>query len=221
MSDDNTYDSEFDGIAATLRELHDDDLVLVEPPADLWDGIAAAIDEPDDAAGTPAAPVASVTSLASRRRSMTQRSMLLVAAAIVLVVAGTIAITSLRDDDATVIAQAELGFESGFDAAGADASARVSLREAGERFEIAFEQASLPDPAEQDADLELWLIATDDSGNIVDLVSLGVVDATDRAFTVPDGYDPSAYDVVDISVEPHDGDASHSGRSILRGELSA
>ncbi len=219
MSDDNNFGTEFDRIAATLRDLDPTDLTLVEPPTDLWDNIANALAEAGESGKAPMAPV---TSLASRRRpSITQRSMMLIAAAVVLVVAGTIAITSLRGDDATVVARAELGYESGFDAAGADASARVSLREDGERFEIAFEQAALPSTADQDADLELWLIETDDSGNIVDLVSLGVVDATDHTFTVPPGYDPAAYDVVDISVEPHDGDHTHSGRSILRGQLSA
>lgn len=219
MSDNDNFRTEFDSIAATLRDLDDSDLVLIDPPADLWDSIAASLDEPSDADHASVAPV---TSLASRRRSaIAQRSMMLIAAAVVLVVAGTIAISSLRGDDATVVARAELGFETGFDVAGTDASAQVSLREDGERYEIAFEQAVLPSTADQDADLELWLIDTDDNGNIVDLVSLGVVDATDRGFTVPSGYDPSAYDVVDISVEPHDGDHTHSGRSILRGQLSA
>jgi anti-sigma-K factor RskA len=218
MSDNDNFQSEFASIADTLRDLDDVDLALIDPPADLWDRIAAAVDDSSDSGQTSVAPV---TSLASRRRtSIAQRSMMLVAAAVVLVVAGTIAITSLRGDDATIVARAELGFESGFDVAGTDASAQVSLREDGERFEIAFEQAALPNTADQDADLELWLIDTDDNGNIVDLVSLGVVDATDHSFTVPSGYDPSAYDVVDISVEPHDGDDTHSGRSILRGQLS-
>ena len=32
-------------------------------------------------------------------------------------------------------------------------------------------------------------------------------------------YDPTIHTIVDISVEPHDGNDAHSGRSILRGAL--
>ncbi len=71
---------------------------------------------------------------------------------------------------------------------------------------------------EAGADLEVWLIRPDADGNVADLVSLGVVDPADPgSLDVPGGYVPDAYYVVDISVEPRDGDAGHSGRSILRG----
>ena len=39
------------------------------------------------------------------------------------------------------------------------------------------------------------------------------------SLAVTAGYDPGDYSVVDISVEPRDGDAGHSGRSILGGSL--
>jgi hypothetical protein len=38
---------------------------------------------------------------------------------------------------------------------------------------------------------------------------------------VPAGLDPSSHYVVDISIEPRDGIAAHSGQSILRGALQA
>ncbi|MXV86058.1 MAG: anti-sigma factor [Acidimicrobiales bacterium] len=79
--------------------------------------------------------------------------------------------------------------------------------------------ASLP-AAGSGADLEAWLIQPDDHGNVADLVSLGLIDPADPgSLAVPLGYDPSLYSVVDISVEPRDGDPAHSGRSILRGVL--
>lgn len=66
----------------------------------------------------------------------------------------------------------------------------------------------------------MWLIQPDDQGNVVDLISLGVVSPTDpESLQVPRSHDPAVYFVVDISVEPRDGDTSHSGRSILRGAL--
>ena len=79
--------------------------------------------------------------------------------------------------------------------------------------------AALPSPG-VGADLEVWLIRPDDAGNVASLVSLGVIDPTDPgSLAVPAGYDPDAYFIVDISVEPRDGDISHSGRTILRGPL--
>ncbi len=62
---------------------------------------------------------------------------------------------------------------------------------------------------------ELWLLNGPD-----DLVSLGSfkVGPSGRATVrLPLPVDPSQFSFVDLSVEPADGDASHSGRSVLRG----
>ena len=42
----------------------------------------------------------------------------------------------------------------------------------------------------------------------------------DRPDAVPAELDPDVYSIVDISIEPRDGDEQHSGRSILRGALT-
>ena len=64
------------------------------------------------------------------------------------------------------------------------------------------------------------VIEPDDDGAVANLVSLGIVDPEDPgSFDVPAGYDPTVFSVVDISVEPRDGDDTHSGRSILRAGL--
>lgn len=68
------------------------------------------------------------------------------------------------------------------------------------------------------ADYELWLLDLEGE-ELQDLVSLGTVNE-DGSFTVPDGIDLDEFSVVDVSVEPHDGDESHSGNSVLRGPLS-
>jgi len=87
------------------------------------------------------------------------------------------------------------------------------------RLTVALVDATLPSPG-AGADLEVWLIQPDEQGNVVDLISLGVVSPTDpESLEVPRSHDPAVYFVVDISVEPRDGDAGHSGRSILRGAL--
>lgn len=66
-----------------------------------------------------------------------------------------------------------------------------------------------------DAFREVWLIKSDASA----LVSLGVLDGSTGSFAVPADVDIREYVLVDISQEPIDGDANHSGDSIVRGEL--
>jgi len=52
-------------------------------------------------------------------------------------------------------------------------------------------------------------------------VALGSLSDRPEAFLpVPPGTDLNRYRLVDISDEPHDGDATHSGRSLLRGTLT-
>lgn len=62
---------------------------------------------------------------------------------------------------------------------------------------------------------EVWLIRSDATA----LVSLGVLDGSTGTFAVPADVDIREYVLVDISQEPLDGDANHSGDSIVRGEL--
>ena len=48
----------------------------------------------------------------------------------------------------------------------------------------------------------------------------GVLRGDTATFPVPDGLDLGEFPVVDISVEPFDGDPSHSGDSVVRGTLT-
>ena len=66
-----------------------------------------------------------------------------------------------------------------------------------------------------DGYLELWLI----DPTVTRLVSLGPL-RTDGIYDIPAGVDPAAFPIVDVSVEPVDGDPTHSGDSVLRGELT-
>jgi hypothetical protein len=53
------------------------------------------------------------------------------------------------------------------------------------------------------------------------MVALGsLLDRQDVVLPVPPGTDLNRYRLVDVSDEPHDGDATHSGRSLLRGTLT-
>ncbi|MGZ0712531.1 anti-sigma factor (plasmid) [Coraliomargarita sp. W4R53] len=76
---------------------------------------------------------------------------------------------------------------------------------------------SVGSDVEPDTYREVWLIRNDAGA----LISLGVLEGDSGSFAIPDGLDLTEYSLVDVSVEPIDGDPSHSGDSIVRGELSA
>ena len=204
-------------IEAALRDFGAEETELLEPPRSVWDGIQAAVGEPTPTLGVVTDGV--VMELRSRRTRV--RRVTLAAAAVMLIAAGTAtAVAVLRGDSAPVVATADLAHDPGsFDPLGAQAQAGANLVDHGDRHSVEIVDASLPAPG-TDADLEVWLIRPDPDGGVADLVSLGVVGFQEPgSLDVPDGYDPDSYYVVDISIEPRDGDPTHSGRSILRGPL--
>lgn len=206
-------DDGVDDIEALLRELEAADHELTPPPADVWQNIEAAI---HDDATTPGV----VVPMGGRRSGFGLR-FLAAAAAFAVLAAGAVVVASLRGDgdDDVVVATAQLAFDpEAFDPLGADAAATAQLVERDGGYEIRLDDATLPDPAEND--LELWLIATDAEGAITDVQPVSLVDAASPGtYAVPAELDPDVYHVVDISIEPRDGDETHSGRSILRGVL--
>jgi hypothetical protein len=66
-----------------------------------------------------------------------------------------------------------------------------------------------------DGFLEVWVIDPE----VTKLVSLGP-SRPDGSYDLPSGLDPEEFPVVDVSVEPLDGDPAHSGDSVLRGTLT-
>lgn len=189
-----------------LRALTDEDARLTPPPPGVWEAIAAEIDHDQPQTGSPelvrrrtdsevVAPIAFVR----QRRARTGHLKWLgaVAAALVVVAMGL----SLRPH--AIDATAELAvLEEGQQPAVAE------LR--GATLRIA---ADLPPIS--DGVYEVWLL--DEA--VEQIVSLGLV-REDGLYPLPAGVDPSALPVVDISIEPEDGDPSHSGRSVLRGVFS-
>ena len=135
-----------------------------------------------------------------------------------LVVVG-VAVVMNRSADETVLASAELVHDAeSFDPLGADATATARLVERDDGYAIVLDDTAFPN-VDEDADFELWLIEADDSGNILDVAPVSLVDGA-GAFEVPPTLDVSTHRIVDISIEPRDGDDAHSGRSILRGTLT-
>ena len=201
----------------------------VAPPPAVWAAIAAATGvtatprpevlatsaaaPPQPAAQPPIEPTAvpgggSVLPFRSRRRPL-----LMVAAAVVAgAVLGAGAVAVLRGGDAdgggeTVEAVA-LDPLADNDASG---RATVVRRDDGSRvLEVDLRAAPLDDDY-----YELWLIDQD----VVGMVSLGVLRPGTQTVELPADLDIGAFPIVDVSVEPVDGDPTHSGVSVARGEL--
>ena len=206
----------------------------VAPPAALWAGIAAATGvtsaprpqvvaasappagpvpdaPPVPLAAPPAAPSPPLAPVVPLRP---RRSRLLLAAAAALVVglgigAGAVALSG-RDDDGVAVAAAQLDPLEGSDATG---SASVVEREDGTRVL----RVELAADAPAEGYYEAWLLTESVSG----LIPLGVVRAGTEEFELPPGVDIGEYPVVDVSVEPLDGDPAHSGESVARGLLES
>nr|WP_211661762.1 anti-sigma factor [Modestobacter muralis] len=188
------------------------------PPPRVWDAIAAATGVSATPASHPTpvshptsvshptpepAPLATVTRLQPRRNRW-----MAVAAAAALVggVAGVVALT--RDGSGQVVAATTL------DPLDADDSSGTA--EVRERDGVRSLQVDLEAPSLGEGYYEVWLLRPDVTG----LVPLGVVHQGANVVPLPAGLDLGDYPVVDVSVEPLDGDPSHSGVSVARGSLS-
>ncbi|MFZ8999032.1 MAG: anti-sigma factor domain-containing protein [Ilumatobacteraceae bacterium] len=190
-------------VESLLVELRPDDLDFPDPPSSVWAAIEARSD---------AEPVTAI-----RRRRPTP--LLLAAAAVAIVVSAAVMLAGTTDRTPTVVAVADLSHDAtDFDPLGVDATASARLVAHDGALAIVVDDARFP---ELDADLalELWLLAADESGTVVDIVPVAFLDGP-GTYEVPPGLDIDTHRVLDISVEPRDGDESHSGRSILRGTLT-
>lgn len=112
-------------------------------------------------------------------------------------------------DPGTVVAAAELTALDSDDARGVARAVRSD-----DTITLRVEASSL---GEEDGFHEVWLINVDGTR----MVALGVLAAGAQGeFGVPMGLIEEGYRIVDISVEPEDGDPTHSGVSLARGELA-
>jgi anti-sigma-K factor RskA len=174
----------------------------IPPPPRVWDAIAAAT-------GVSTAPrtdaPAEVVPL--RRRLPPTRWLAVAAAVLVGGVIGAGAVTLGRDEGGSVVAATTLD-----PLAAEDASGRAEVREDDGMRLL---EVDLDAPSLTDGYYEVWLLQPD----AVRMVPLGVVHRGDTVLPLPGGLDLSAYPVVDVSVEPMDGDPTHSGVSVARGQL--
>jgi len=195
----------------------------IDPPAGLWERIAAeagvATSDPEvEVVAGPELPSkpepepgsepgsGDVVPLAPRRRSGARRAVpwVLGIAAAVLVAVG-VGVVASRPSDPDVVASTEL------DRLGDAGEGRAELLDEDGSYRLRVDTADLD---AGDGFLEVWVI---DEG-VSRLVSLGPI-RPDGTYDLPDSIDPRDFPVVDVSVEPVDGDPTHSGDSVLRGTL--
>ncbi len=193
-------------IVATSRTL-DPAEPLPNPPPAVWERINAEL------AGDQAAahdPTGVVTPLRPRRRWSTG---LLVAASVASLVAGVVAavvVTGGADDQATGSIVASTSLEPLEDRSGTGVAEVVKASGAKTLHVDATGLSG------GDGFYEVWLIDPD----TFEMVGLGVLDGPQGDFAVPAGLDLERFSVVDVSLEPFDGDPAHSKDSVVRGQLS-
>jgi anti-sigma-K factor RskA len=193
------------GLGADCQDVRD----LPAPPERLWRAIASDISR-TESKETP------VIGLAERRgdrkRPRRWAPLISAAAAAILAIAGTVAVGRVLDgrETGSVTARATL---SPLPAVSADARGSVRVLSGGE---LEIDVSNLPLTT---GFHEVWLLDPDDPTKMVALGNLP--DQARVVLPVPPGTDLNRFRLVDVSDEPHDGDATHSGNSLLRGTLTS
>jgi hypothetical protein len=197
---------ELRAVVATAREVEPEDQPVAPPPA-VWEAVSAELGLRGVAAGD---------ELAARRMPTGRRrgALLLAAAAAVTGIAvGAAGALLLSGDDSTapaqVVAQADLAALPEHQGSG---SATVHTSD-GERVLV----VDVSDLTKGDGFYEVWLLDSEAQR----LVSLGLLEGDEGRFPLPEQVDVGEYPVVDVSIEPTDGDPAHSGNSVVRGTLSS
>ncbi|NNE96250.1 MAG: anti-sigma factor [Acidimicrobiales bacterium] len=187
--------------------------LLDQPPPDVWAGIEAALStEPDLSHDNDqlASSPNSVTSLDHHRRNRRPAGILLVAVAASVIAA--LAIGGIFSDDSRIVGEIDLAALTGNDSLG---TAKIVEQAGVTRLDISFEG----ELAASDASYELWVIDPE----IENMHSLGTITSSGAgdsgSFELPSGVDIADFPIVDISLEPDDGNPAHSGDSHFRGVL--
>ena len=215
-------DAELTELRALARRVEPGGVAWETPPPDLWGRIAAASGvaaEPDDEpVGDGPGETDNVRPLDSGRPSTRRGGAapnrsggwkvwgVAAAAAVVIIATVGLLLPSGSSDDSTVVAAVAL------DRLGDSGEGRAELVEHDGLLELRLSTSGLD---AGDGFLEVWVINTD----VTQLVSLGPL-RNDGIYELPVGLDPASFPIVDVSVEPIDGVPTHSGDSVLRGQLT-
>ena len=188
-------------LGAETQEMRD----LPKPPDRVWAAITAEIahDKNPD--------IVRLTDRPNRSRPRWLSPLVAAVAAAILAVAGTVTVIRLtaRPPAPAVTAQAALAPLTPA-ARTAHGDARVLSDD-----ELQLDIRNLPLTTGY---YEVWLIDPED---LTKMVSIGnLPDQPDVVLPIPQGTDLNQYRLVDVSVEAHDGNSAHSGKSLLRGTLT-
>lgn len=182
-------------------EAHDFDRIA--PPAQVWNNVLAELE----------VEVASNEADARRQaKPWYQSSRLLSAAAAALLMVGVAAaVVAYRGGEQPVNEVAAAAMSNDGLPVETQALAEAIFACDDDGCFVDIDLNALPDAGADQ--LELWVINSD----VTDMHSLGLITEADGRFELPDGVTADDFPIVDISVEPDDGDATHSGLSVLRG----
>jgi anti-sigma-K factor RskA len=190
-------------VVATARAVEPEDYPTAPPPA-VWDAVVAELGLRTDGGD-------GRDELAARRSGWRRTAPLTAAAAILGIVVGAGGVLLLSDDSepptAAVTALARL--EPLPERAG---TGTASLRGSGSSRVLEVDVHGL---TRADGFYEVWLLDADAKR----LVSLGLLEGSRGSFPLPAAVDVGDFPVVDVSIEPVDGDPAHSGDSVVRGQL--
>ncbi len=203
----------------------------VPPPAAVWDritaelGLSGTVDGPMGGLSSElstAVPAANVVPLDSRRSRQSGRpggraGWLAAAAAVVGVLAGVGGTVLVKNaDQATAPAVSILARTAldPLDAPAARGTAVVEEHDGMRSLTVDVQGLALP----ADSFYQVWLI---DKG-VTKMVAVGVLNTAEHGtFDVPSSLDLSAFPVVDVSLQPMNGNPAHSSVSVVRGVLPA
>jgi hypothetical protein len=211
-------------LSSVVRAVRDDSAVpRIAPPPEVWQHIARSTGVHSTV--RPNLVLANATPSAPRRRFRSRPSgrALAVAASCLLVglVLGTIGGRFLDDgggagptaSDSTAVrplvlaATALIGLAAQPAAAG---QADVVETSSGRQLNLDVHKLSTPNGF-----YEVWLI----NPAVTKMVAVGVLTGNAGRFALPSDVNIAGYPLVDVSIEPMDGNPAHSGKSVLRGTL--
>jgi anti-sigma-K factor RskA len=213
--------AELDALRDTVRRIRSSIVRpadVTAPPERVWRAITAELAEsragPRVDHGTPA-PAPEPAVLADRAASRRRRWVLAAVAVIAALagIAGTLAVTRVLDGD-THQTLREVPLAPLTDGP-QDVSGQAAVAVVGDVTAVEVSTSGLGDPGS--GFYEVWVINPDDLSQMYSIGALGP-DAAGR-FSLPSTVDLDRYSVVDISIEPDDGDPTHSTHSVLRGVL--
>ena len=175
----------------------------VAPPPAVWSAIATATGV---STAPPQADPPRIRELRPRRTKL----LLAMAASLLVGVgigAGAVALAT-RDSGSAVVATDLEPLDD------RDASGNAEVIDTGDGEQL---KVVLRAPALDDGYYEVWLLEP----SVERMVQVGVVRSGTTTLDLPEGIDLSEYPIVDVSVEPLDGNPAHSGVSVARGELAS